>query len=209
LVLARRWSLIAGQLPGRTDNEIKNYWNTHIKRKLLARGIDPQTHRPLAAAAPGQQQQHYQLEPQKRHAAAAPGHHHHHPQDRLEVLSDSPEACSRSSDDEPRSATPPPPAPAQRRRLDIDLNLSISLAPYQPPEEYSTSTPPAQEALAAAMPTAAGRNNATAAVCLCLNSLGYRPGVECACGGGAAARHQEQWARNFLQAAAAHCYRGQ
>jgi len=211
-LFGNKWSLIAGRLPGRTDNEIKNYWNTHIKRKLLARGIDPQTHRPLAAAAPGQQQ-HYQLEPQKRHAAAAPGHHDHHPQDRLEVLSDSPKACSRSSDDEPRSATPPPPpppAPAQRR-LDIDLNLSISLAPYQPPEESTTGNPPKQEASAAATtPTAAGHSSsATAAVCLCLNSLGYRPGVECACGGGAAARHQEQWARNFLQAAAAHCYRGQ
>ncbi|XP_038705457.1 myb-related protein 308-like [Tripterygium wilfordii] len=45
-LLGNKWSLIAGRLPGRTDNEIKNYWNTHIRRKLLNRGIDPATHRP-------------------------------------------------------------------------------------------------------------------------------------------------------------------
>ncbi|PSS29519.1 Myb-related protein [Actinidia chinensis var. chinensis] len=43
-LLGNKWSLIAGRLPGRTDNEIKNYWNTHIRRKLLNRGIDPSTH---------------------------------------------------------------------------------------------------------------------------------------------------------------------
>ena len=33
-----RWSVIASQLPGRTDNDIKNYWNTKLKKKLLMAG---------------------------------------------------------------------------------------------------------------------------------------------------------------------------
>ncbi|XP_075490659.1 uncharacterized protein LOC142529130 [Primulina tabacum] len=33
--IGSRWSIIAAQLPGRTDNDIKNYWNTKLKKKIL------------------------------------------------------------------------------------------------------------------------------------------------------------------------------
>ncbi|XP_048552504.1 myb-related protein P-like [Triticum urartu] len=32
--LGNRWSLIANHMPGRTDNEIKNYWNAHLSRQI-------------------------------------------------------------------------------------------------------------------------------------------------------------------------------
>ncbi|KAL0738406.1 hypothetical protein Bca4012_014616 [Brassica carinata] len=44
-----KWSVIARHLPRRTDNEVKNYWNTHLKKRLIEQGIDPVTHKPLAS----------------------------------------------------------------------------------------------------------------------------------------------------------------
>ncbi|RWV87040.1 hypothetical protein GW17_00051011 [Ensete ventricosum] len=45
---------ISAQLPGRTDNEIKNFWNTHLKKRLLRMGLlhpDPSDTSPAAAAS--------------------------------------------------------------------------------------------------------------------------------------------------------------
>ncbi|CDP14903.1 unnamed protein product [Coffea canephora] len=46
--IGSRWPIIAQQLPGRTDNDVKNVWNTKLKKKLSAIGIDPVTHRPFS-----------------------------------------------------------------------------------------------------------------------------------------------------------------
>ena len=46
-----RWSQIAARMPGRTDNEVKNFWHSFVKKRLRLRGIDPVTHKPVTADA--------------------------------------------------------------------------------------------------------------------------------------------------------------
>ncbi|GMJ02677.1 hypothetical protein HRI_003936900 [Hibiscus trionum] len=47
-LLGNRWSLIAGRVPGRTDNQVKNHWNTHLSKKL---GIKNHKNKPAASSS--------------------------------------------------------------------------------------------------------------------------------------------------------------
>lgn len=63
------WPLIAGRLPGRTDKEVKNHWNSQMRTKLKSMGVDPDNHRAKTLPLPDHEQRRRAINECEEHRA--------------------------------------------------------------------------------------------------------------------------------------------